>query len=68
MKAAVEMEMHAAVGTRTVDKGTTLDKCFPAYDELLVALKKAVAQLERMGSDGLSSGAIDAIAKAEGRS
>ncbi len=39
MKAAVEMEMHAAVGTRTVDKGATLDKCFPAYDELLDALK-----------------------------
>ncbi|MDH1268950.1 hypothetical protein N5C81_15095 [Rhizobium pusense] len=42
MKAAVEMEMHAAVGTRTVDKGATLDKCFPAYDGLLDAANKTV--------------------------
>ncbi|NTA79926.1 hypothetical protein G6L13_05430 [Agrobacterium tumefaciens] len=42
MKAAVEMEMHAAVGTRTVDKGATLDKCFPAYDDLLEATKETL--------------------------
>lgn len=39
-----------------------------AAPDLLEALKNAVAQLERMGSDGLSSGATAAIAKAEGRS
>ncbi len=39
MKAAVEMEMHATVGTRTIDKGAMLDKHFPAYDELLEAMK-----------------------------
>ena len=42
MKAAVEMEMHAAVGTTTLAKGETLDKCFPAYDDLLVAANKTV--------------------------
>lgn len=41
---------------------------YAAAPELLEALKNAVAQLERMGSDGLASGAIDAIARAEGRS
>lgn len=39
-----------------------------AAPQLLEALKAAVSQLERMGSDGLSSGAYAAIAKAEGRS
>lgn len=42
LKAAIEMEIHAAVGTRTVDKGAKLDKCFPAYDDLLEAANKAV--------------------------
>lgn len=45
-----------------------LVKRWNSHTALLEALKRAVAQLERMGSDGLSSGAIDAIAKAEGRS
>ncbi len=40
---------------------------FSAAPDLLKALKNAVEQLERMGADGLSSGANDAIAKAEGR-
>lgn len=39
MKAAVEMEIHAACSTTTVGKGAALDKAFPAYDEILAALK-----------------------------
>ncbi len=49
MKAAVEMEMHAVVGTTTVAKGETLDKCFPAYDDLLEALT-AIAGYAKMRS------------------
>lgn len=50
MKAAVEMEMHATVGTTTVAKGETLDKCFPAYDEFLSASKKLVSAFDEIRS------------------
>lgn len=39
-----------------------------AAPDMLEALKLAVDQLERLGSDGLASGALAAIAKAEGQS
>lgn len=78
MKAAVEMEMHAAVGTKTVAKGETLDKCFPAYDELLIEAKRAAEVMERhiwpkpdVGPDhpySVLQALQTAIAKAEGRS
>jgi len=42
MKAAVEMEVHAVCSTTTVGKGAALDKAFPAYDELLEALRAIV--------------------------
>lgn len=68
MKAAVEMEMHAAVGTRTVDKGATLDKCFPAYDELLAALQEVAGNGDGTGRNPqlMVDAAIAAIAKATG--
>lgn len=77
MKAAVEMEMHAAIGTKTVAKGKALDKCFPAYDELLEVAKETL-RLFRYNVDDAADAAdfaaeveikIEAaIAKAEGRS
>jgi hypothetical protein len=54
-----------------IEPGNLMDEAnarlIAAAPDLLAALKNAVAQLERLGSDGLSSGAIDALAKAEGR-
>lgn len=41
MKAAVEMEIHAACETTTLGKGLALDQAFPAYDDMLQALKDA---------------------------
>lgn len=75
MKAAVEMEMHAAVGTTTVAKGETLDKCFPAYDDLLRSLRSILAfyepgqtHLDTNAWTHAEASARRALAKAEGRS
>jgi hypothetical protein len=42
MKAAVEMEIHAACSTMTIAKGAALDEAFPAYDDMLAALRLGV--------------------------
>lgn len=38
LRAAVDMEVHAACSTRTDAKAAALDGHFPAYDEVLDAL------------------------------
>lgn len=43
MRAAVEMEIHAAISSTTLSKAEELDKAFPAYDDMLAALKSLVA-------------------------
>lgn len=48
------------------DRNEADAKLIAAAPDLLDALKAAVAQLERHGFDGLSSGANAAISKAEG--
>lgn len=76
MKAAVDMEIHAACSTTTVGKALALDRHFPAYDEMLAALKATLADFaawcEIRGGAGTYQPAMDrvqaAISKAEGRS
>lgn len=70
--AAVEMEIHAAAGSSTLEKAVALDKFFPAYDEILDVLKKLVAQdynvvTARGFEHSVLSNSIKALAKAEGR-
>ena len=78
MKAAVNMEAHAALSTRTDAKAAALDDHFPGYDEMLEALKRLVANYDssapsngiwaQMREFGEAYGqAKAAIAKAEGR-
>ncbi len=40
MAAAVEMEIHCAIGSKTIDKAHDIDDRFPAYDEMLAALRE----------------------------
>lgn len=70
MTAAVVMEAHAAVGTRTDAKAHELDDHFPAYDEVLAALQNLVDFCEDVfvkpnENDDLAF-ARAALAKAEG--
>lgn len=78
MKAAVEMEIHAALSTTTAAKGEELDKYFPAHDEMLIALRECrdlatlAKSLTANGSDDEYIRAVSALieitlAKAEGR-
>lgn len=73
MKAAVEMEIHAAVSSSTLAKGAAIDKYFSGYDDLLAALKRIVehqaAYIDELpGAFGVGDleAARAAIAKAEG--
>lgn len=67
MKAAVEMEIHATIGTRTVAKGETLDKWFPAYDDLLDACQKVINNWGDLHHKDLMQ-LRAAVAKSEARS
>ncbi|MEK1908204.1 MAG: hypothetical protein AAAB13_20720 [Pseudomonas sp.] len=51
MKAAVEMELHAACGTMTIAKGRAIDAVFPAYDDVLNALITALPYVEEAEPD-----------------
>lgn len=71
MRAAVEMEIHAACSTTTLSKGHEIDRHFPGYDDMLAALQAVRARFQhlRLGPD--EDAVIDrvdaAIAKAEDR-
>lgn len=43
-RAALQMEIHAALRTTTRAKAVALDCVFPAYDELLAALKDLISR------------------------
>jgi len=51
MEAAIDMEVHAALSTRTDAKALELDKRFPAYDDMLAVLKGLRRTIASMGGD-----------------
>lgn len=80
MRAAVDMEMHAACSTTTKAKAEALDAIFPEYDNMLLSLKVLLELTSEMDDAGpthagyqsawlieQNRNAESIIAKAEGR-
>lgn len=65
MVAAVQMEIHCTLSTKTVDKGLALDNRFPAYDELLSALKHILGDRDGAQDERLFHVAVNRLSLRE---
>lgn len=53
MKAAVDMEVHAAISTRTDAKAKALDEHFPGYDAMVAALDRIFSYVSYVNIHGV---------------